>query len=50
MQWVGTVPVEIAGQGIAFDRGEPGVLYSIIRKSEGSEVTVSRITPPAATQ
>jgi hypothetical protein len=50
MQWVGTVPVEIAGQGIAFDHSEPGVLYGIIRKSEGSEVTVSRITPPAATQ
>jgi hypothetical protein len=46
MKWVGTVPVEIAGQGIAFDRGEPGVLYGIVRKSEGSEVTVSRITPP----
>ena len=48
MQWVGTVPLEIAGQGIAFDRSEPGVLYGIIRKSDGSEVTVSRVTPPPA--
>lgn len=50
MKWVGTVPVEIAGQGIAFDHSDPGVLFGIIRKPEGSEVTVSRITPPSASQ
>ena len=47
LTWVGTIPAEIAGQGIAFDRSRPGVLYGIIRKKEGSEVTVSRVTPPA---
>jgi len=47
MKWVGTIPAEIAGQGIAFDRSRPGVVYGIIRKKDGSEVTVSRITPPA---
>ena len=46
LKWVGTIPAEIAGQGIAFDRSQPGVIYGIIRKKEGSEVTVSRITPP----
>lgn len=50
MKWVGTVPVKIAGQGIAFDHSDPGVLFGIIRKPEGSEVTVSRITPPSASQ
>ena len=46
LNWVGTVPVEIAGQGIAWDRSQPGVIYGIIRKKEGNEVTVSRVTPP----
>ena len=47
LKWVGTIPAEIGGQGIAFDRSRPGVIYGIIRKKEGSEVTVSRVTPPA---
>ncbi len=47
LKWVGTIPAEIGGQGIAFDRSRPGVLYGIIRKKEGSEATVSRVTPPA---
>ncbi len=47
LKWVGTIPVEIGGQGIAFDHSQPGVIYGIIRRKEGSEVTVSRITPPA---
>lgn len=46
LKWVGTIPAEIAGQGFAFDHSRPGVIYGIIRKKEGSEVTVSRITPP----
>jgi hypothetical protein len=46
LKWVGTIPAEIAGQGFAFDHSQPGVVYGIIRKKEGSEVTVSRITPP----
>lgn len=47
LTWVGTIPAEIAGQGIAFDHSQPGVVYGIIRKKDGSEVTVSRVTPPA---
>jgi len=47
LRWVGTIPAEIAGQGFAFDHSRPGVIYGIIRKKEGSEVTVSRIAPPA---
>ena len=47
LRWVGTIPAEIAGQGFAFDHSRPGVIYGIVRKKEGSEVTVSRITPPA---
>ena len=46
LKWVGTIPAEIGGQGFAFDRSQPGVIYGIIRKKEGSEVTVSRVTPP----
>ncbi|WP_119300407.1 cycloisomerase [Dongia deserti] len=46
LKWVGTIPAEIAGQGIAFDHSQPGVVYGVIRKKEGSEVTVSRVTPP----
>jgi hypothetical protein len=46
LKWVGTIPAEIAGQGFAFDHSRPGVIYGIVRKKEGSEVTVSRITPP----
>ena len=41
-----TLTAEIAGQGFAFDHSQPGVIYGIIRKQDGSEVTVSRITPP----
>lgn len=47
LKWVATIPAEIAGQGIAFDHTQPGVLYGIIRKKDVSEVTVSRVTPPA---
>jgi hypothetical protein len=37
------VPVSAEGQGIAWDRGEPGVLYSIVRSTR--EVVVSSIRP-----
>jgi hypothetical protein len=47
LKWVGTIPLEIGGQGIAFDHTQPGVIYGIIRKKEGNEVTVSRVNPPA---
>ena len=44
LRWSGTVPVDLAGQGFAFDRSESGMLYGIIRRpGNGSEVTVSRI-------
>ena len=46
LTWVGTIPAEITGQGFAFDHSRPGVIYGIIRKKDGSVVTVSRITPP----
>ena len=36
-----TLPVTAEGQGIAWDRGEPGTLYSIIRSSR--EVVVSKL-------
>jgi hypothetical protein len=31
LEWVGTVNLDIAGQGIAWDRSEPGILYGIVR-------------------
>jgi hypothetical protein len=44
LRWIGTIPVNLAGQGIAFDRSDSGVLYGIIRRSGAdSEVTASRI-------
>ncbi|MEZ5830816.1 MAG: hypothetical protein R3D05_06515 [Dongiaceae bacterium] len=46
LRWVGTVPIEISGQGFAFDRTQPGLVYGIIRRMDGGEVTVSRVAPP----
>jgi hypothetical protein len=44
LRWIATIPVNLAGQGIAFDRSDSGVLYGIIRRSGAdSEVTASRI-------
>jgi len=54
LKWVATVPLAIAGQGIAWDRSQPDVIYGIIR-GEGHEpnhVTVNRVmlnSAPAAT-
>jgi len=54
LKWVATVPLAIAGQGIAWDRSQPDVIYGIIR-GEGDEpnhVTVNRVmlnSAPAAT-
>jgi hypothetical protein len=31
LEWVGTVNLDIAGQGIAWDRSEEGILYGIVR-------------------
>ena len=45
LQWVGTVELTIAGQGIAWDRSRPDILYGIIRgeDDEPNQVTASRI-------
>jgi hypothetical protein len=47
LKWVATIPAEIGGQGFTFDHTQPGVIYGIIRKKDGNEVTVSRVMPPA---
>jgi hypothetical protein len=31
LKWVGTVPLAIAGQGIAWDRSQPDVIYGFVR-------------------
>lgn len=44
MVWVETIPIELGGQGFAFDRSEPGVVWGIVRKpGAGSQVTTSRL-------
>jgi hypothetical protein len=43
MRWTATIPLKIAGQGIAFDRSAPGTIYGVIRDKAGSQVTVSRL-------
>lgn len=44
LRWVGTVPLDIAGQGIAWDRSQPNILYGIHRA--GGQVVVSRVDLP----
>lgn len=45
LRWLATIPLKIAGQGIAWDRSNPGVIYGIIRdKTTGNNVTVNKIT------
>ena len=46
LKWAATIPAEIGGQGFAFDHTQLGVIYGIIRKKEGNEVTVSRVIAP----
>jgi len=41
-RWTGTIPMSAAGQAFAWDRSEPGILYSIQRKTK--EVIVSRVS------
>lgn len=48
LNWIGTLPAEISGQGIAFDHSRPGVIYGIIRKKEANEVTVCRVKLPGS--
>jgi len=42
LQWNATIPISASGQAFAWDPVEPGILYSISRKTQ--EVIVSRIT------
>jgi hypothetical protein len=51
LQLVEILPLNIRGQGIAWDRSEPGVIYGILRATAleraagtGNRVTVSRVT------
>ncbi len=41
LQWIGTVPLAIAGQGIAWDRSQPDVIYGFVR--ETNTVSVNRV-------
>lgn len=41
MRWVATFPAEIAGQGIAWDRSTPDVIYGIVRKDR--KVTATKV-------
>jgi len=45
LKWLATVPLEIRGQGIAWDRSQPGVLYGIVRGQgdEENRVSVNRV-------
>lgn len=43
LKWVETIPLEIGGQGFAFDRTDPGVVWGIVRKTGTSQVTVHRL-------
>ena len=44
MRWVATAPADIAGQGIAWDRSQPGVIYGIVRKDR--RVTATKVEIP----
>jgi len=43
LDFLETLPAPIAGQGIAWDRSTPGILYGIVR--EKRQVTASRFSP-----
>ena len=51
LELVEIIPISIRGQGIAWDRSQPGVIYGILRATAreraagtGNRVTVSRMT------
>lgn len=48
LRWVGTARMDIAGQGIAWDRSDSKVIWGIIRDSAKNEnrVTATRVTLP----
>ncbi|UXN75432.1 hypothetical protein N8D56_12030 [Devosia sp. A8/3-2] len=41
LKWIGTVPLDIAGRGIARDRSQPDVIYGFVRKT--NTVTVNKV-------
>jgi hypothetical protein len=52
LRWVATVPLAIAGQGIAWDRSQPDVIYGIIRGEgdEENQVSVNRVMTESVPQ
>jgi hypothetical protein len=48
LRWVATASLDIAGQGIAWDRSEGNVLWGVVRHGAGRErrVTASRLAVP----
>lgn len=48
LRWVGTASLDIAGQGIAWDRTQPGVIWGVVRdKAKGeNRVTAARVQLP----
>lgn len=49
LKWIGTVPLAIAGQGIAWDRSQPDVLYGFVRSTRTVSVNKVDLTSlPAA--
>ncbi len=43
MVWLETIPLDIGGQGFAFDKSDPGAVWGIIRKAGANQVTVHRL-------
>lgn len=48
LRWVGTAPLDIAGQGVAWDRTQQGVIWGVVRDKEKNEnrVTAARVQLP----
>lgn len=44
LSWIGTVPLAIAGQGIAWDRSQPDVLYGFVRSTKTVSVNKVNLT------
>jgi hypothetical protein len=48
LKWIGTVPLAIAGQGIAWDRSQPDVIYGFVRDTNtisANKVDLDSLTP-----
>lgn len=41
LQWIGTVPLAIDGQGIAWDRSQPDIVYGFVRGTR--RVSVNKV-------